>query len=41
MGDMSCDRLGRDRDLPEAEDPRGGVLVMTTFMGKTPTVGLR
>ena len=39
MGGTSCERLGRDRDLPEAEDPRGGVSVMTVFMGKTPTVG--
>jgi hypothetical protein len=29
---MSCDRLGRDEDLPEAEDPRGGV---SALMGKT------
>lgn len=32
-GGMSCDRLGRDEDLPEAEDPRGGV---SALMGMTP-----
>jgi hypothetical protein len=41
MGGTSCETLERDGDLPEAEDPRGGVLVMTTFMGKTPTVGVK
>jgi hypothetical protein len=41
MGGTSCEWLEQDGDLPEAEDPWGGVLVMTTFMGKTPLVGLR
>jgi hypothetical protein len=36
-GGMSCDRLGRDEDLPEAEDPRGGV---SALMGKTPAMDL-
>jgi hypothetical protein len=37
MGDMSYDRLGRDGDLPETEDPRGGV---SALMGKIPAMGL-
>jgi hypothetical protein len=40
MGGMSCERLGRGRDLPEVGDPRGGVSVMMAFMGKTTAVGL-
>jgi hypothetical protein len=37
---VECGDLGRDENLPEEEDPRGGVSVMTTFMGKTPSEGL-
>jgi hypothetical protein len=40
MGGMRCERLERDRDLPEVEDPWGGFSVMAAFMGKTPMVGL-
>jgi hypothetical protein len=40
MGGMSCEGLRRDGCLSEVEDLRGGVSVMTAFMGKTPTVGL-
>jgi hypothetical protein len=40
MGDMSRERLGRDRCLSEVEGPQGGVSVTTAFMGKTPTLGL-
>jgi hypothetical protein len=36
----SCERLGHDEDLPEGEDPLGGVSVMTTSMGKTQAVDL-
>jgi hypothetical protein len=40
MGGMSYERLGRDGDLPKAEDPREGFYVMATFMGKTLVVAL-
>jgi hypothetical protein len=40
MGGTSCERLERDVDLPEAEDPQGGVSIMMAFLGKTTLVGL-